>query len=616
MKKVKVFFKIIGKVLFFIGTVFLVLFGGLSALLSASVRWMFETWPNLSMQELMFQLQSPIEGTSKDMIDNYIESCVPVTVLMIFMIVIILISCRKRKKVYLAMTAVVLLTSGIIIVSDIHRVYARLEVKEYVVNRNTNSGFIDSNYVDPAETEISFPEQKRNLIYIFLESMETTYASKENGGAYDENYIPELTQIAMENEDFSGVEQELNGANVLNYATWTVAGLFAQTSGLHLYLPIDGNSMDTQESFLPDLTALGDILEDQGYNQTILFGSDSNYAGRSLYFSDHGNYDIKDYYYYRDIGKFPEDYAVWWGFEDQKLFEYAKEELLSLASQEEPFNFTMLTADTHFEDGYVCGLCGAEYGDNTYANVLACSSCQVSEFVSWIQQQHFYENTTIVLSGDHLTMDSDFCENIDDSYNRKVYTTYINSAVEPQNSEQKREYSTFDNFPTTLASLGVQIEGDRLGLGTNLFSEQETLVELYSVDEVNSELMKKSDLMDRLAEGIDENNTELMIREGRIPTAEATALPYDFRTGLLQVVINDFQNTENGIAMITAAVWTKEDQSDLQWVQAELQEDGNYLANISVPNFDYITGEYYIDIYLVDDLGDQYLASSTVGYVQ
>ena len=68
--------------------------------------------------------------------------------------------------------------------------------------------------------------------------------------------------------------------------------------------------------------------------------------------------------------------------------------------------------------------------------------------------------------------------------------------------------------------------------------------------------------------------------------------------------------------MITAAVWTKEDQSDLQWVQAELQEDGNYLANISVPNFDYTTGEYYIDIYLVDDLGDQYLASSTVGYVQ
>ena len=71
---------------------------------------------------------------------------------------------------------------------------------------------------------------------------------------------------------------------------------------------------------------------------------------------------------------------------------------MSLASQDQPFNLSLLTADTHFEDGYVCELCGTEYGDNQYANVLACSSNQVSEFVSWIQQQDFYDNTTIVIS--------------------------------------------------------------------------------------------------------------------------------------------------------------------------------------------------------------------------
>ena len=36
--------------------------------------------------------------------------------------------------------------------------------------------------------------------------------------------------------------------------------------------------------------------------------------------------------------------------------------------------------------------------------------------------------------------------------------------------KKNRDFSTLDFFPTTLASLGVQIEGDRLGLGTNLFS--------------------------------------------------------------------------------------------------------------------------------------------------
>lgn len=607
---------ILGKILFLTGGLFLVLLGAASVLLSASVRWMFKTWPNLSMQELMFQIQSPMEGTSKDMINNYIDSCVPVTVLVIFLIASILALFRKKKKIYWITVASVVLISGIIVALDVHTVWARLDVKGYIENRNTDSGFVDSNYVDPAETELTFPEQKRNLIYIFLESMETTYSSQEDGGAYDENYIPELTQIAMENEDFSGAGQELNGSYAMNYATWTVAGLFAQTSGLHLSLPINGNSMDTQESFLPDLTALGDILEDQGYNQTILFGSDGNFGGRSLYFSDHGNYSVKDWYYYKEIGKLAQDYGVWWGYEDEKLFEYAKEELLSLASQDQPFNLSLLTADTHFEDGYVCELCGTEYGDNQYANVLACSSNQVSEFVSWIQQQDFYDNTTIVISGDHLTMDSDFCEDIDSDYDKKVYTAYINSAVEPENPEQKREYSTFDNFPTTLASLGVQIQGERLGLGTNLFSGEKTLIEQYGVDQMNNELMKKSDLMDRLSEGIDENNTELLIREGRIPTAAAETLPYDYRTGSFQIVISDIQNAENGISMVMAAIWTAEDQSDLHWIQAELQEDGSYVATVSVPNFNYATGDYYVDVYLTDNMGDQYLVASTIGNVQ
>ena len=45
---------------------------------------------------------------------------------------------------------------------------------------------------------------------------------------------------------------------------------------------------------------------------------------------------------------------------------------------------------------------------------------QVKEFVDWIQQQDFYENTTIVIAGDHPTMDKDFCEDVDDDYDEIV----------------------------------------------------------------------------------------------------------------------------------------------------------------------------------------------------
>lgn len=44
---------------------------------------------------------------------------------------------------------------------------------------------VEDNYVDPDRVNITFPEQKRNLIYLYLESMESTYADKSSGGAFD-----------------------------------------------------------------------------------------------------------------------------------------------------------------------------------------------------------------------------------------------------------------------------------------------------------------------------------------------------------------------------------------------------------------------------------------------
>ena len=173
-----------------------------------------------------------------------------------------------------------------------------------------------------------------------------------------------------------------------------------------------------------------------------------------------------------------------------------KQELTELGSGSQPFNLTMLTVDTHFPDGYVCSECPDTFGSNQYANVMACSSRQIAELVSWIQQQSWYENTTIVISGDHLTMDGDFCNKVSSKYDRKVYTCYINPAATVEDPDAARTYTTFDDFPTTLAALGCTIDGNRLGLGTNLFSSTPTLVEQYGVSEVNTELARRSEWME------------------------------------------------------------------------------------------------------------------------
>lgn len=585
----------------------------LAILICFSIKWMLETWANLTMDELVYHLNSPLEGTNSDMIWQYVFKCIVPTIIIIMVITAIMIIFKKKKKRTGYICIVVLIASVTILVLYGYTAWKKLDIGDYMSGQSEISSFIDDNYVDPKEVTLTFPEKKRNLIYIFLESMETAYSDEDSGGAFEKDVIPELTEIAQENEEFSGKDNKLNGGYSMPGTTWTMGAMFAQTSGLPLKISISANEMDTQDNFFPGITTIGDILSDAGYSQTLLLGSNATFGGRKLYFSEHGNYDIIDYNYAMEQGWLStEEYPVWWGYDDQKLFEFAKNRLGELATQNEPFNLTMLTVDTHFEDGYVCDKCDDRFGNNQYANVMACSSKQVAEFVEWVQQQDFYENTTIVISGDHPTMDSDFCEDVDESYTRKVYTAYINGGKSELSNA--RNYTTMDAFPTTLAAIGVEIEGNRLGLGTNLFSSEQTLTERFGIEKEEKELNKQSELMTQLAD-IDESSEVLLVREGKIPTGEVVIGEYQRQTGTIPLTVQQITGGEN-IQSILVAVWTNDDQSDLQWIELQMNEDSNYTTEINMGNFGFIPGDYNIHVYAITGDGEQYFMGGGLEHVE
>ena len=584
--------EILLKILYWVGEILTVFLAGLSVLLALSVRWMFATWTNLSMDELVYHLTAPLDGTNTDMIWDYVRVCAVPTILVIFFLILILIAWRKKEKVHL-FRGIINLVALVGIIVMLGYTWTELGVGDYLKDQNTESKFIEDEYVDPTDVEVVFPEQKRNLIYIFLESMETTYSDVDDGGAFDENVIPELTEIAQTNEDFSGADPKLNGGYSLAGTTWTMGAMFAQTSGLPLNISISANDMDTQDSFFTGVT-------------TLLIGSEAQFGGRKLYFQEHGNYEMEDYSYAIENGLIPSDYKVWWGYEDQKLFEFAKEKLLQLSQGDEPFNLTMLTVDTHFEDGYVCEQCPTEY-DTQYSNVMACSSRQVGEFLKWIQQQDFYENTTIVISGDHPTMDSDYCAEIDQegNYDRRVFTAYINAAAYAQD-QQERTYSTFDNFPTTLAALGVQIDGDRLGLGTNLFSGTKTLLEEFGNSKVNAELKKKSEFIEKLS-AMDKTNDALLIREGKMNGADADIDMTHVAEGYISVAVTNVSDSiVNNLQGLVLTVWTEDGQADVTWYELNPDEEGNYAGVIDLSRFNYKPGTYYVNVRAVEQSKREY----------
>ena len=575
---------IVWRIINFILTVLVVLLGTVALLANRSYHWAMNTWSELSMEEIVYHMNTTIEGAD-DMIGQYIKNCVVFAVIGMIVLIIAFILLRKLKVLYHLLQVAVVAASVFVLINTYNNFNKDVGVTEYIEAQDTYSSFIDDNYVDPKNVALTFPEKKRNLVYIFLESMENTYSDQANGGAFDANCIPELTQLSLENENFAGAEGGLNGGIPLKGATWTIGAMFAQTSGLPLNIPIDKNAMSTQSEFFPGVTSLGNILGDNGYKQTLLIGSDAAFGGRDLYFQGHGNYDIKDYYTAIKEGKIAEDYYVWWGYEDKRLFENAKEELTRLSSGSEPFNFTMLTVDTHFEDGYVCEDCPATF-DTQYSNVMACSSTKVKELIDWIKQQPWYENTTIVLSGDHLTMDKDYCKGVPDDYQRTVLTTVINAPVERE-TQDRRTICTFDNFPTTLAALGVEIEGNRLGLGTNLFSAEPTLLERYTKEEANEGLQQQSKLMDDLLAGI---NKEL---------ADVTVSEYNPITKTIKVDVTHVEY-EKPLRNMYIATWAKKDQSDVTWYCMNDNGDGTYTFEIPITDFNY-NGKFKIHVYADTD---------------
>ncbi len=284
-----------------------------------------------------------------------------------------------------------------------------------------------------------------------------------------------MTELAENNVNFSNSSQ-LGGGIVTPGCGFTMGAIVGTSSGVPFKSMIEGNSMSNYAQFLPGLTTLGDILENEGYTNYFLCGSEAEFGGRKLFYEKHGNYNIQDYFYAADKGYIPKNYHEFWGYEDVKLYEIARTELEQLGSLGELFNYTMLTVDTHYPKGYICEFCEEQY-EEQYANVISCSDRQIAEFISWIESQSWAQNTTVVLIGDHTSMAVDFWDDIGD-YERRTYNCFLNLPDGLYVERTKnREFDTLDYFPTILASLGAKIEGERVGLGTNLFSERPTLTE-------------------------------------------------------------------------------------------------------------------------------------------
>lgn len=495
-KRAKKIFKAIAIVLCLI-LLFLSLLGFYAA------KWYIDVYGEMGFDAVLYTLFNGLGGVQDGLVNSFLAEALPPSLVWFILLAIVFFFSSKRKiiltiakKIKLPLYPFNKAFSGIasLIISGVLLFQAASDVGiwEYIQSMTQESALFQEKYVDPLSANITFPKKKKNLIYIYLESMETTFFSKEHGGALNTNQIPELYKLAKENTNFSN-NQDIGGFRSSVGSSWTIGALVAQTTGLPLKSPSnEENNSYGKDSFLPGATSITDILKENGYYQAFMIGSDKSFGNRDQYFSQHGVDKIYDLNTARTDGIIPEDYHVWWGMEDLHLYRYAKQELIKIAKKDQPFSFSMLTVDTHHIGGYFCSEC-KKIHEEQYDNVYNCASKQLYNFVDWLKQQDFYENTTIIICGDHRSMDQGYMNrNLPENYDRHIYNCFINPSAKATNTKN-RIFTAMDLFPTTLTAIGCTFDGDRLGIGTDMFSNSPTIAEeMGSIHLLNDEIQKNS----------------------------------------------------------------------------------------------------------------------------
>lgn len=370
----------------------------------------------------------------------------------------------------------------------------------------SESEFLERHYVDPKTPgRITAPENKRNLVYIVLESMETSFFSREHGGLQDTDVIPELYELLSDPDAiFFATDEKTHGTLNAFGSTWTTAALISYTSGLPFKVPVGKENSYHSKKFLSGAWTLGDVLQQNGYRNILVSGAETSFGGVAEYFTAHGDYTLVDVdhpYYVSSSGgrqdfSVPKSQTSKWGFSDEATFRIARQVLATEAeSTGGPWQLFISTIDTHFS-GYLYepgdGYTGSVQSDaDRTERVYATTARETYQFIRWLQEQPFYENTTVVIVGDHPNMQKGICGDVP-ADERGRYNLILNP-VTSTDSTKNRAFTAYDFYPTVLSAMGFRISTGRLGLGTDLFSGTPTLAEQYGMERLNEELAKQSD---------------------------------------------------------------------------------------------------------------------------
>lgn len=325
--------------------------------------------------------------------------------------------------------------------------------------------FFEENYYVPKLNEISFTK-KKNIIIILVESFENTYFDPKN--PYHVN-----SKINFDSSiSFINFKQCSN-------AGFTLGALTAWHFGIPLNLPLKSPNHYIADKFLPNALSVFEVLKSNGYDNYLLLGSDKYYSSQNKLFEQHGNFSIKDKFYWIEKGYPLDKYkGSGWGFNDIFVLERGIEQYKSLLKKHNPFAMIIETIDLHFPKGWS----PAEYSKyNDLRDPIVYCDNQIANFIAQFKQIND-PSTILMVLGDHRFMGVSKIINSD--VERSIFNAIYNSQKKVSKTKQREIVTALDVAPTILDLCGGKWKRKQFGLGISLISEERSLIEKYGEKKV------------------------------------------------------------------------------------------------------------------------------------
>lgn len=339
---------------------------------------------------------------------------------------------------------------------------------------------LQANFVPEKEMGISIttrPSEQRNLIVIYLESLERTFGALNST---KEAYVP-IQTLAQNSIEAVNLQQTFG-------TSYTIAGIVASQCGVPLLAPglskifFKKGTKESFDTFLPSLTCLGDILAEDGYQMTYLNGASLNHFSKRGFFRTHG------YTTLLGSGEVTQEIMNGrenaFGMNDALLFEYVYDEYDRLASQPAPFALNMLTIATHGPDAFLDNDCPkVDNLESQMPAAIACTAEHIDKFIAYVRSKPASRDTDFVILSDHLALPNTLTAEIEAQGDDRRNLFFINTGKNARVID--RAATPMDIYPTILDHLGYELENGQANLGRSMFSKDQNMVERFGSDDLH-----------------------------------------------------------------------------------------------------------------------------------